>query len=276
MDSRGIIYIATGRKYIEEALISAQSAKFHMPDVPIALFSDLGTDEIAAAGVIDEIFELSEVDHSCRDKIRPLLATPFEKTLFLDTDTFLCEPVYDVFDLLDRFDIALSQAPDRYQYHLPELPNCFTEFNSGVIAFQKNEKTTGLLASWEETFFNMLNEDEGSYRDQHSLRDALYRSNVQLFVLPPEYNFRTICPNFAGKHCKIKIIHGRHAEFEKVADRLNNSDNARVFLTTPYRLFSNDITSYDSLLKATMNACYQSLPVGVQKWLTSLKAKVVP
>ena len=274
MKYRGIIYIATGRKYVDEALISARSARKHMPDIPIAFFSDLGADEIDAADTVDSIFQLAVVDHSCRDKIRPLMATPYEKTLFLDTDTFICEPLYDVFDMLDRFDIALSQAPDRYQYHLPDLPKCFTEFNSGVIAYRKNQKTTELLAAWEDTFFKMLREDEGSYRDQHSLRDALYRSDVQLFVLPPEYNFRTICPNYAGNHCKVKIIHGRHADLEKVADRLNQSENARVFLTTPYRVFSSDISSYDSLIKATMNACYQSLPVRMQNWLTSLKAKV--
>jgi len=275
MESRGIIYIATGRKYVDEALISARSAKTHMPDVPIALFSDLSAAEVDAADTVDSIFELDAVDYSCRDKIQPLLATPFEKTLFLDTDTFVCEPVYDVFDIMDRFDIALSQAPDRYQYYLPHLPDCFTEFNSGVIAFRKNKRIKELLASWEETFFRMLEEDDGSYRDQHSLRDAVYRSDAQLFVLPPEYNFRTICPNYAGRHCKVKILHGRHADLQKVASRLNHSDDARVFLTSPYRLFSNDISSYESFLSATMNACYESLPTRMQKWLTSLKSKVL-
>jgi hypothetical protein len=274
MKSRGIIYIATGRKYVDEALSSARSVKAHMPDIQVSLFSDLDTDEMDTAGIVDSVFEIAAVDHSCRDKIRPLLTTPFDKTLFLDTDTFVCEPVYDVFDLLDRFDIALAQAPDRYQYHLPHLPDCFTEFNSGVIAFRKNRRTIDLLASWEETFFRMLDVDEGSYRDQHSLRDAIYRSDARLFVLPPEYNFRTICPNYAGKNCQVKIIHGRHADFHKVSTRLNRSNDARVFLTTPFRFFSRDLSSYESFLKATMNACYESLPTGVQEWLTRFKTKV--
>jgi len=37
--SRGIIYIATGEKYIKEALISAASLKDKMPDLSITLFS---------------------------------------------------------------------------------------------------------------------------------------------------------------------------------------------------------------------------------------------
>jgi hypothetical protein len=265
MESNGIIYVATGQKYVEEALISARSAKRHMPDVPISLYTDVEGGGIYGAGVVDSVIRVAEVDHSCRDKIRPLLSTPYEKTLFLDTDTFFCEPVYDVFDLLDRFDIAVCAAPDRYQYDLPDLPDCFTEFNSGVIAFRNSPRTIDLLNTWEQTFFKMLAEDERSYRDQHSLREALYRSEVRLFVLPPEYNFRTICPNFAGKHCPVKIIHGRHADLSKVAKRLNHSSGARVFLTTPFRFFTKDISTYDPLFKAAMNACYQSLPAGMQK-----------
>ncbi|MGD1805658.1 hypothetical protein ACP6PL_09495 [Dapis sp. BLCC M126] len=37
--SRGVIYIATGEKYINKALISAASLKEKIPDLPITLFS---------------------------------------------------------------------------------------------------------------------------------------------------------------------------------------------------------------------------------------------
>lgn len=270
MTARGIIYIATGKKYVDEAAVSARSAKEHMPDIEITLFSDQGS-EVGYEGVFDNMAGISDTDGSCRDKIRPLLDTPYERTLFLDTDTFVCAPVYDIFKMLDRFDIALAHAPDRYQYDLPDLPDCFTELNSGVIAFRKSEGVLELLKQWEYTFYQMLAEDSGSHRDQHSLRDAIYRSDLRFLVLPPEYNFRTICPNFAGKHCAVKILHGRHSDPSKVAAKLNRSKGARVFLENPYKLMTKDLTTYDSLTKTTMNKIFEILPVGLQKKLSNIR-----
>ena len=276
LKKKGIIYVATGKKFVDEVLISARSVKKHMPDIPILLFTDLKEFVSLPPEGIDSICLLNEPTHSCRDKIKPLQDSPFEKTLFLDTDTYLCEPVYDIFEMLDKFDIALAQAPDRYQYSLPNIPACFTELNSGVIAFRMNRRVKDLLAKWENTFFKMLKKDPSSYRDQHSLRYALYHSTVRFFVLPPEYNFRTICPNFTGKHCNVKIIHGRHADLEKIASRLNFTSGARVFLTTPYRFLSSDIGSYESLIEATLNAIFQSLPQGMKSWLSGIRKSLLP
>lgn len=274
VESRGIIYVATGRRFVDEALVSVRSVKKQMPDISIALYTDLPELTSAPPAGVDTVFLLENATNSCRDKIRPLVDSPYEKTLFLDTDTYLCEPIYDVFTMLDRFDIALAQAPDRYQYNLPDLPDCFTELNSGVIAFRKNERVLALLQRWETTFYQMLEKDSQSSRDQHSLRDALYRSSVQFFVLPPEYNFRTICPSFAGKHCAVKIIHGRHANIERVAARLNRSQGTRVFLTTPYRLLTGEVSSYHTLFEATANAVFERLPKGLQSWLSSIRARL--
>jgi len=271
--SRGIVYVATGRKFVDEALLSVRSAKKYMPDIPVCLFTDV--EDVAAASPpagVDRVCLLQEVTQSCRDKIKPLADSPYEKTLFLDTDTYLCQAVYDLFVLLDRFDMALAQAPDRCQYRLPHLPDCFSELNSGVIAFRKNDRTQTVLARWEETFLRMLADDLGSYRDQHSLRDTLFRSDVHLFILPPEYNFRTIGPNFAGRHSKVKILHGRHADLERVAARLNRSpERARVFLASPLRIFSQDLSSYASLPEALMNAAFQSFPEKIRGWLSKMR-----
>lgn len=271
MESRGVIYVATGKKFVEEALISVESVKKHMPDIPVSLFTDLSELVSSPPEGVDSVYPLENASRSCRDKIKPLADSPYERTLFLDTDTYLCTPVYDLFEMLDRFEIALAQAPDRYQYILPEIPDCFTELNSGVIVFRKNKRVSDLLELWDQTFVRMLDQDTSSYRDQHSLRDSLYRSQIQFFVLPQEYNFRTICPNFAGKNCNVKIIHGRHADMEKVAAKLNCCQEARVFLTTPYRLFTREIIFYKSFIEATANNIFQSLPGTARSLLSDMR-----
>ena len=140
-----------------------------------------------------------------------------------------------------------------------------------MIAYRKNEEVKELLQRWETTFYKMLAEDDESRRDQHSLRDALYRSNVRFLVLPPEYNFRTICPNFAGKHCLVKILHGRHADPGKVAVKLNRSQRARVFVENPFRMVTKDLTTYESLIKSAMNKVFESLPSSLQSKLSSFR-----
>lgn len=272
--AQGIVYVATGRRFVEEALFSARSAKRSMPGLPITLFTDLTAHPDFCPIPFDRVVTLDAAGRSCADKIRPLRDSPYEKTLFLDTDTYCCEPVHDLFEMLDHFDIALAHAPDRYQYDLPDLPNCFTELNSGVIAYRKNEVVLELLARWEETFAEMMEKDPGSYRDQHSLRDVLYRSTARLLILPPEYNFRTICPNFAGRHCSVKIIHGRHAHMERVASRLNASRGVRVFLQNHYRVGYDDWSTYETFVEATMNGIFTRLPVGVQSVLSRLRSRV--
>jgi Nucleotide-diphospho-sugar transferase len=274
MESRGVVYIATGKKFVEEAILSANSVKKHMPEIPVSLFTDIEELELSRPKNVDSVFLLKEVSRSCRDKIRPLIDSPYSRTLFLDTDTYLCEPVYDLFEMLNQFDIALAHAPDRYQYDLPNLPDCFTELNSGVIVYRSTNEVKQLLHEWEITFNRMLEQDPGSYRDQHSLRDALYRSDLRFLVLPGEYNFRTICPNFAGRHCSVKIIHGRHANIEKVADRLNKTKLARVFLSSLYRIGTNEIGTYESFWEASQNAIFQSLPSSLKLWLSSLKTRL--
>lgn len=39
-ESKGVIYIASGNKFIEEACNSAASLKNYLPEIPITLFAD--------------------------------------------------------------------------------------------------------------------------------------------------------------------------------------------------------------------------------------------
>src|SRR5882757_8776162 len=98
---RGIIYVATGGRFVAEARQSALSARRHMPDLPILLYTD--QPEIGGGAPFDLVRKLEHPRHFFVDKVAPLAASPFEKTLFLDTDTFVCDPVYDLFAVLDRF-----------------------------------------------------------------------------------------------------------------------------------------------------------------------------
>lgn len=221
--TRGILYVATGPSFLAEACESARKVKSLMPDVQLALASDTHPLE----DLFVHCIPIEKPHGTFADKIAPLSSTPFEQTLFLDTDTYLCEAVPELFELVGRFDIALAHAPMRVTGRAP-VPESFPEFNSGVIAYKKNEKTKNLFALWEKIYAEHLKET-GQTDDQPALRRAVWESDVRLAVLAPEYNFRFSLPAFAGRG-KIKIMHGRDADAPSLAIRLNRSTSPRVFL----------------------------------------------
>ncbi len=219
----GILYVATGERFLKEACRSAVRVKELMPSVPIALASDLqGPKEL-----FDHHLAIMEPKYDFSDKIGPLLSTPFERTVFLDTDTWLCEPVPEMFAILDRYDVAMAHAPMRYTA-ASEAPSTFPECNSGVIAFNMNTRTRGLFDLWQKLYQERL-KNNGVVEDQPSLRDALWQSDISFAALPPEYNFRFIMPAFAGRGA-VKILHGRHPDYEALSASLNKSGSPRVFL----------------------------------------------
>jgi len=270
-DENGVVYVATGKKFVDEALISVRSVKKWMPELPVTLFTDLQELVSAPPDGVDTVILLENVTKSCLDKMYPLVETPYEKTIFLDTDTYLCERVDELFEVLDRFDIAAAHPPFRVQYDIIGIPECFPEPNTGVIVFRKNEAAFDVLKRWPEEYKAQQASEKKPHHDQHSFRAALYHSTARFLVLPHEYNFRSIGPNFAGKGSKVKIIHGRHASFEKVALRLNNNTDYRVFLNNPFRVFTHEFLTYKSGFESICDGIFQSLPESVRNRLSRLR-----
>ena len=104
----GVVFVATGAKYIACAEAAARSVRRHMPEVPIALFTNAGQLGVTLSEVFDPVIELESVHH--RSKVDCLMNSPFEKTLFLDADIRVLEDVSELFDLLERFDMAMAPA----------------------------------------------------------------------------------------------------------------------------------------------------------------------
>lgn len=230
-DSRGVIYIATGRRHLDEMLVSARSLRRHMPDLPIVLFTD---QRDLPGGVFSEIRPVENPRHSFIDKIAPLRGTPFERTVFLDTDTFVCAPIPDLFEILDRFELAVSRAPLRHDRPFA-TPNCFTELNTGVMAYRRSDNVDALFADWLRLYEMEVAETGRMDSDQPAFREALYRSPATFYVLPQEYNLRTVMPAAVGR-CEVKIVHGRAPDIAEVARWANESRSIRLFLPSALQM----------------------------------------
>jgi hypothetical protein len=246
MITRGVIYVAFGQKYVSEALVSAASLKRHMPELPVTLFSDA---DIACPDV-DQVVRAQPDDSlpGCAAKIRHVAASPYEQTLFLDTDTYVCGDLGELFALLDAFHLAAAHAPTRAVYEIETVPDSFPEFNTGVILFRRSPAVEAVLSSWADLFSRHRERlDRETMRwlhpadrrwhalnDQGAFREALYRSRLRVATLPPEYNCRFSVPGFVDG--PVRILHGRGVDLAAIATAINAVNNRRGYQERAGRL----------------------------------------
>jgi hypothetical protein len=212
----GALYAAIGaEEYTQEAERSAASLRSVSPSVAIAL----ATDSEAAPPVFDQLVPIEERD-GFRAKIVALRRSPFERTIFLDSDTRVVGELSPLFELLERFDVAAAHAPNRVTLALDGIPESFPELNTGVIALRRSEATDALLDRWLAEYDRLLPSRPASM-DQPSFRRALYGSDARLAVLPSEFNMRFA---MAGYHNHaVRVLHGRADDrmYERVAAAMN-------------------------------------------------------
>lgn len=220
----GVMYVATGKRFLREAAESRRSWEKWMPGYPVVVFTD--EEKIARDLGFERVVVLDEVCHSFADKVGVLERSPFERTIFLDTDTRICGPLDELFQILDRWEVAAVAAPLRETWPQPDLPRAFPEVNSGVLVWRKGTETDRLWAEWGRLYAEHVART-GQTDDQPSLRRALYETGVRLWSLPPEYNFRTVLPGFAGRGA-VKILHGRHRDFAAIEQEINGYQGCRL------------------------------------------------
>jgi hypothetical protein len=219
-ERRGVLYVATGEKFVRAACTSADSVSSYSPRLKKHIFCDGPSAEALprrlfdSVGLIDDPHRRSKVDHLHR--------TPFAKTLYLDADTALVAPVDEIFDLLDRFDIALAHAPLRNipatkQFWKTRIPDSFPQMNSGVIAYRSSPPVLDLLRRWHTAY-----REAGFKKDQVTLREILWKSDLRLAALPPEYNIRhvrLIEEVWRKEEAKPRILHCRNFVARKPKDK---------------------------------------------------------
>lgn len=247
--SMGVVYIANGRKYIDEAFQSATSLKDKMPSMHTTIFST----EDVKAHCFDRIVVIQDSQNGYLDKVLCMSYSPYDYTLFLDTDTYVCSDFSELFTLLEKYDIGASLAPLRgginSQGEVCSYQNrkdingrfIFPIINTGVILYKKSSRVSKFLSDWLALCKQQMNEKGKSYTDQPAFHETLSKSNVREVILTPEYNCRFIFPVCVSGI--VKILHGRHPNLPAVAREINSDLRCRLFhpnwgLTGQKRLYS--------------------------------------
>ncbi|SDY56380.1 hypothetical protein [Citreimonas salinaria] len=201
----GVVFITAGEPYTRDACAAARSVRDSNPALQIDLFCD------AAAAVPDGIFDrihVIDTPHR-RSKVDCLPLSRFDRTLYLDSDIRVVADLSSMFALLERFDFAAAHAHARNRSQTNarwrhDIPDAFPQLNGGVLLYRKCDKVQELLRDWAQSF-----SDAGFAKDQVTLRELVWLSDVRLFVLPPEYNVRY--PKYLKvwdeDEAKAKILH---------------------------------------------------------------------
>ena len=158
-------------------------------------------------------------------KPQHLLRSPFRRTLAIDTDTRFCAPVYELFDLMNRFSLALCHDQVRARRH-SAVPDYFCELNAGVLVYSSDAEARALLARWAALCATELQNPTHS-SNQIVLEFVLYDSRAHFAVIPPEYNCFFDVPMVVNG--KVKIVHG-HGDLQAAERGINrNPHGVRIF-----------------------------------------------
>jgi hypothetical protein len=232
----GIMYSAFGEKYIAEAAKAARSSLAHNA-VPHLIFAGGELRDPPAGATVVRFQPVSTAPFV--DRIANMRRSPFERTLYLDTDTYVTEQLLDVLDLLDHYDLAVAQSPSYRGLDDPEVPAAFPEFNCGVVAWRSTPAVAAFLRSWEETYRAWLVEDvllgpDGEAHptrtgigDQPAFRRCAWQHAMRVATLPPEYNLRLGMQTTVVD--RVRLLHGHTSRYDLHAKHYNRKTGPRTY-----------------------------------------------
>jgi len=197
MSKRGIFCVAFGDPARACALRMMETAKKHLPEIPIALAAD------RKIGIEDHLIIQPDSDiGGRRAKIKAYKLAPAEwdSILYLDADTEITAPdVRFFFELIeDGFEMVICKDPHlmdtmhsfRRANNLAELKLIESEictlhtlqFNGGVWAFGRNKRIEAFFDRW------LYEWERHAQRDQGALIRAMYQDPLKVYLLGNEWN----------------------------------------------------------------------------------------
>jgi hypothetical protein len=194
--ARGIYCVAFGDPARTCALRMMESAKKHMPEIPIACCSD------RKIGPEDLLIKQPDSDvGGRRAKLRAYELTPAEWTavLYLDADTVVVGDIRFYFQLIeDGWEFVICKDPHlmdtmhsfRRRNNLAELDETAErihtlhtlQYNGGVWAFGRGKRIKQFFARW------LAEWERHAQRDQGALIRAMYTEPLRTYVLGNEWN----------------------------------------------------------------------------------------
>jgi len=224
-DTCGFCYVANTAAYLAEALLSITSLKHHMPEARVCVIAPAALQQ--PHPLIADWRAPTLGDKTPIVKNDATLA-PYDRVVFVDTDTRFLAPMMDVFPILDGFDLAAAHEPTRgWDYPTP-APAAFCELNTGVLVFKNTPKIREFFGFWLNEYRRLMAE-QNLRNDQPAFRNALWLNpSIRLATLPPE--FHCIIGKPVSLAWEARLIHDRGSNLTFVNAELNRTVGYRAFL----------------------------------------------
>ena len=121
--TKGFLYTANRQKFLNEALVSVRSLK-RFNNEPVCVVCGPTLKNNPDLEIFDKVIVVEEIEkYTYWAKIIGMENSPYDKTIFLDTDTFITDSLSEVFEVLDLVDIAATSEPSM---HTTNFKNLYT------------------------------------------------------------------------------------------------------------------------------------------------------
>jgi hypothetical protein len=202
---RGVIYCATNHiVFLEAALISAIAFRQLNPAIPVTIVCDDSTYQdldLADPGITliqapiesDKNAALNAfVSRNLKTRLAGI--TPYQETLYVDSDMLPLKPLDPIWAYLAEADFAMAVdrlptiaqcdhiAKVELDYTMEILPGSTIQFNSGLMLWRSNAATQTLFDQWQQEWQCFKK------HDQLAMVRALATTHLKVAQLPVNYN----------------------------------------------------------------------------------------
>jgi Nucleotide-diphospho-sugar transferase len=208
MINRGVIYCATNHVFfLEAALISAIALRQLNPEIPVTILCDASTYQVLPLEDVgiklikvsmeaDRNKSLGFVSRNLKTQLAKI--TPYQETLYIDSDMLPLKSIAQIWNYLSEADLAMVHdelptiaqcdhiAKEELDYTMGILPGSTLQFNCGFMLWRNNEKTQALFDQWQQEWQCFQK------HDQLAMVRALATTQLNVAELPVNYNISLI------------------------------------------------------------------------------------
>lgn len=216
--TQGYLYTAYGKVHIQEAFKSLASLRAVEPDAHVTLVTTGNANRNYDWTQFSRVITSPHLYAQYLGGKVERMYSFYDKTVYLDTDTHICEPLQPLFDYLDWYDLAVAPDPGEVEVEGIVAPN------NGVIAFVANPNVEFFLSLYREYYFkkDLWKDHPGRKQrtDQPAFALAMRDSDVRMLSIPQNWNarYRFSCQLHSGP---VRIIHGLDTDFTKIQEAMN-------------------------------------------------------
>lgn len=218
----GVLYLAFGEQYRREARRSIATLRKVSPQVPVAVI----TDSPWQIEPRPDTFVLRLMEESLRCKPRHMYtASPFCRTLCIDTDTVVARDITPLFGLLDHYDFGVRWVAR--QLGRGNWLTFHPYATSALVLFKKNEAVAELFENWLRDYDHQSRNVQPSERGlpaDKCFADAIAMSTVRCIHLPEYVMFDATQPTIT--YSPPLIYHGRFVEMEMLHEEISGKWNS--------------------------------------------------